>query len=325
MSKLLQSIYALLLLVNANSLISPCSLPVRSIKPVPLFSSVTDKVDQLLDMVVQSKDETVIRQTIEDLSSSSAQGSDAEDEETLFTPLLGNYNVSFTLPNAPNERPVGGKWNKGPFSIESQWQHLLPKKTQDSVAQAVNMIIVKALFWRIYVILRGDAFRLSPLDRDRVSAVRNTPGGLSPRTVRADFDPPRVVICTQAKKVLFSLSLGPTSSVFLDTTFCDNRVRIGKGSKGSRFVFVRSNDPVADEWKSLMELKPVGRRQLLSLFAGVGLPSLVGVWRCSGFFRFFSIFSALLCLPAALLVVLSTGGIEQDTPDGLSVSRQGTR
>lgn len=288
-----------------------------------MFSSVSDKVDQLLEMV-QSKNETAIREAIEELSASSPRGSDSDTEETLFTPILGNYNVSLTLPNAPNERPVGGKWNKGPFSIESQCQHLLPKKIPESVAQAVNMIIVKFLFWKIYVILRGDAFRLSSVDRDRVSAVRNTPGGLSPRTVRADFDPPRVVICTPStKKALCCLSLGPTSSVFLDTTFCDSRVRIGKGSKGSRFVFVRSTDPVADEWKSLVELKPVGKRQLFSLFGGAGLASLVGVWRCTGVFRFLSIFSAILCLPLALLAVISTGGIEQDRQDRLLMRKDG--
>ena len=317
MTRNIQSICALLLLTHANSLMSPSSARCRS----PLFSSVTDQVDQLLERV-QINDEAAIRQTIEELSSSN--GSDAEDEETLFTPLLGNYNVSYTLPNAPNERPVGGKWNQGPFSIESQWQHLLPKKRQDSVAQAVNMIIVKVLVWRIYVILRGDAFRLSSVDRDRVSAVRNTPGGLSPRTVRADFDPPRVVLCTPSKKALFSLSLGPTSSVFLDTTFCDDRVRIGKGSKGSRFVFVRSTDPVADEWKSLIELKPVGKSQLLSLFGGVGLTSLIGVWRCSGISRWLSILSSLVCLPVAVLAVISTGGIEQDKGDGLFWSKEGS-
>ncbi|GAX18184.1 hypothetical protein FisN_25Hh168 [Fistulifera solaris] len=303
---------ALILLIRANSLISPCPSLRRNVKP--LFSSVTDKVDQLLELVQHNSDETSIRQTIEELSALNSPRSDAEDDESLFKPLLGNYNVSFTLPNLPNERPVGGKWNRGPFVLESQWQHLIPKKVQNSVAQAVNMIIVRILFWRIYVILRGDAFRLSSLDRDRLSAVRNTPGGLSPRTVRADFDPPRVVLCTRQNKVLLSLSLGPTSSVFLDTTFCDNRVRIGKGSKGSRFVFVRSNDPVADEWKRLVAHKPVGKRQLVSFFGGFGLASLMGVWRCSGIFRNLSILGMLLCWPSALLAAVSTGGIEEDDP-----------
>ncbi len=290
-------------------------------KLVPLFSSVADKVDQLLEMVQHNSDEISIRQTIEELSASTSQRSESEDDESLFTPLFGNYNVSFTLPNAPNERPVGGKWNRGPFMIESQWQHLLPKKVQNSVAQAVNMVIVRVLFWRIYVILRGDAFRLSSLDRDRVSAVRNTPGGLSPRTVRADFDPPRVVLCTRQKKALLSLSLGPTSSVFLDTTFCDNRVRIGKGSKGSRFVFVRSTDPVADEWKSLVAHKPVGRKQLVSFFGGFGLASLIGVWRCSGILRILSILATLLSWPSALLAAISTGGIEEDDPTMMEGTR----
>lgn len=301
-----------------HSLILPCSQirTKRGPLPGPLFSSVSDRVDQVLK-VVQCNDETAIREAIDGLDALIAGGSDSDNEETLFTPLLGNYRVSFTLPSAPNERPVGGKWSKGPFlTMESQWQHLLPKKIPDSVAQAVNMIIVNVLFWKIYVILRGDAYRLGSLERDRVAAERGTPEGLSPRTVRANFDPPRIVICTRTKKALCCcLSLGPSSSVVLDTTFCDNRVRIGKGSKGSRFVFVRSADPVADEWKNLVELKPVGKRQLMSFFGGVGLASLAGVWYCSGIFRFLSIFTAILSLPLALLILISTGGIEQDRQD----------
>jgi hypothetical protein len=39
-----------------------------------------------------------------------------------------------------------------------------------------------------------------------------------------------------------SLRIGPESSVVLTTTYLDERVRLGKGSRGSRFIFVRGGE-----------------------------------------------------------------------------------
>lgn len=38
------------------------------------------------------------------------------------------------------------------------------------------------------------------------------------------------------------LRIGPPSSVVLTTTYLDQRVRLGKGSRGSLFVFTRGGD-----------------------------------------------------------------------------------
>ena len=61
---------------------------------------------------------------------------------------------------------------------------------------------------------------------------------LSPPNTRA---PPRQVDFERPVIKLLGLCLriGPPSDVLLRTTYLDDRVRLGKGSRGSRFVFTR--------------------------------------------------------------------------------------
>jgi hypothetical protein len=285
-------------------------LPTQSTR---LQSSTSDKVERLLELVLDPKNnDPAIRQSVSELRDEESLESATNSDLSLFTPLLGNYNVSCSLPSEPSEKPVGGKWNNGIFSIQQTWQHLVPALKPQSVAQAVNVIVLKAFFWRIHVILRGDAYAIDQDERVQIAAKRNTPGGLSLRTVRADFDPPRIVFSNKAKRVLLCLSLGPPSSVILDTPFCDDRVRIGKGSKGSQFVFVRSDDPVADEWKELVNIKVVSKRQLLALFGIIAATSLSTSWRLSGIGRWMTLFVGAASLISTIAIASSTGGIETD-------------
>ena len=52
--------------------------------------------------------------------------------------------------------------------------------------------------------------------------------------LQVSFEPPRVSLPGG-----ISLAVGPTSSVVLSTTYLDERVRLGKGGRGSSFVFTR--------------------------------------------------------------------------------------
>jgi hypothetical protein len=280
----------------------------------------SEKVDRLLQLVDdnQADDQPAIRQCLSDLGDES---SSLKIQDDIFEPLLGNYNVSSTLPAVPSEQPVGGKWNNGGlFAITQTWQHLLKPTKPESVAQAINVIVLKALSLTIHVILRGDAYALTESMRSEIAEMRATPGGLSPRTVRADFDPPRIVFSTttthennsEQLRPFFSLTLGPVSSVFLDTTYCDNRVRIGKGSKGSLFVFTRSKAPEANEWKDMMQIQPVGKRQLLAAFGILAGASGTASWRLSGLGRWLTLPLAVASLASAAVVWTSTGGIQRD-------------
>ncbi len=48
------------------------------------------------------------------------------------------------------------------------------------------------------------------------------------------FEPPKMTLGRD-----INLRIGPESSVQLTTTYLDERLRLGRGSRGSRFVFIR--------------------------------------------------------------------------------------
>mmetsp|Transcript_3039 Transcript_3039/g.6579 ORF Transcript_3039/g.6579 Transcript_3039/m.6579 type:complete len:565 (-) Transcript_3039:80-1774(-) len=134
--------------------------------------------------------------------------------------------------------------------------------------------------FRVTVILRGDAVPLSKEELGTMNANRTSSekkksranGGenetlddgdddvsldqLSDRTVRAYFDPPRIFLGKRRRKrfrpdngdsdhdgqeyTYIPLAVGPPSDVVLDTSYCDDVLRIGVGgTSGTRFVFTR--------------------------------------------------------------------------------------
>ena len=76
----------------------------------------------------------------------------------------------------------------------------------------------------------------------RISAAWDTLRRAQPLHLRASVDAAgRQVRFERPELVLpgLALRIGPPSSVQLATTFLDERVRLGRGSRGSRFVFAR--------------------------------------------------------------------------------------
>ena len=80
---------------------------------------------------------------------------------------------------------------------------------------------------------------------------------LTPNTVRVDFAPPIIAAGSPWLQRLFKLSVGPSTDVFLDTTFVDAQLRLGRGAtSGSRFVFKRVSDEnrvAAESWQGLVD------------------------------------------------------------------------
>jgi len=295
---------------------------VRRRTPIHASASEADeKVDRLLELVdVEEVDTEANGQEIQSVVLSLEQVTDPTD--TNFTALLGNYNVTHVIPSKPDEKPVGGKWSRGPvqalLKTRRTLQHLLTPKHSGSVAEAVNVITLSALrdSFRIHVILRGDAYELTEQERDNIVEERETPGGLSPRTVRADFDPPRIVLARQNSSLL-NLSVGPPSSVVLDTPYCDGRVRVGKGSRGSWFVFKRCYDDEADEWRAWIAQRPVRKATALAVLGGcfgIGIAgcNAKGIWRVGG------VALSAVSFVAGTMIGFSSGGIEQGGNNTLS-------
>ncbi len=250
-------------------------------------------VDKLLDLVEHKQEvtENLEENPIPDLMSklsSNAQNYvlDESCPSSLFDPLVGYYNVSYTLTSRPNDNPVGGKWTRGLWTIKRTMQHVLPPLplTTDSstiasraVAQVVNAIRLELLwgFVGVWVLLRGDAvpLKLDPTSsdtstEDSSNKSKKSPPKLLPnlsdRTVKAYFDRPLIGVSLRRRRNQNSkpflkrvLTLGPTSAVVLDTPYADSRIRLGKGgTSGSQFVFSRlpeTDQEAREGWKWLLE------------------------------------------------------------------------
>jgi len=80
---------------------------------------------------------------------------------------------------------------------------------------------------------------------------------LTSNLVRVDFAPPIIAAGPAWLQRLLKLSVGPATDVFLDTTFANSNVRLGRGAtSGSRFVFQKvteENTAAATSWSSLVE------------------------------------------------------------------------
>ncbi|CAM9731826.1 unnamed protein product [Scytosiphon promiscuus] len=167
--------------------------------------------------------------------------------------VFGNYNVAY-VSSGSSERgnPAGGRWRgrvgRSLFRTEEMFQHLVEPAT------AVNMIVFRALgLLRLCVTLRGD-FEAIP---DR------------PNFVKASFGAPLV---TFFGKRGLTIQSGPKSSVQLAATYVDERIRLGKGGRGSLFVFTRggsADTPQANEWEVYASdgARPVKSRFLAAAMA----------------------------------------------------------
>ena len=181
--------------------------------------------------------DTSIRDLMTDLSSIQ-QVSNTSTNEDLFGPLLGYYNVSYTLTENPNDNPVGGKWTRSLWTVKRTLQHVLPplpsSEEEDDdekgktvkatvVAQVVNAIKLDCLwgFVGIWVLLRGDAVPLKDdqevknIKEEESNGTKNenkknkkSPRKLLPdltdRTVRVYFDQPKIGISLFRKTSLLN-------------------------------------------------------------------------------------------------------------------------
>jgi hypothetical protein len=93
-----------------------------------------------------------------------------------------------------------------------------------------------------------------------------TEGGVKPDCPRIRFDPPRLSLGRAGR---LGLSAGPATDVYLDTTYLDAGVRVGKSLRsGARFIFARlpptARAPGAppDAWRELLAVPPVPTRAL---------------------------------------------------------------
>ena len=300
-------------------------------KTLPLHSTASDALIQTLDS--DPDDETQLKSCIDNLEAAITPPS--EEEEANFDPLLGLYEVSFVKTKKPKDNPVGGKWTRKTgiaqklLRTRRSFQHILPTNStglgalfgegRKVVGEAINVISLEALWGllRLTVILRGDAIPLTKEERTNTTRVAQP---LSPLAVKALFDAPRIVVGKKGKIV--NISVGPKTSVLLDTLFCDNQLRLGMGgTSGSRFVFRRcpDDDEEANEFRALLG-KPMKKLYSFSVLGAIAALGIAGV--AKGVLRILSGMVATFAVLIAGLIAFSGGGIERGDM-GVSMRKEG--
>lgn len=182
-------------------------------------------VDELLKRIsksdsghaLQENEEAAVNELINQLEDVGRQ----QEPRPLENPLIfGNCNVAFSsTQQAPKQsgQPAGGGFRSKPGRLLFQTRELCqsifrPDLATNKVGFALFGFILGSIG------LRGTF----------------TPQGDSKDTVRVDFEPPRLELPGG-----INLAVGPTSSVVLSTTYLDERVRLGRGGRGSSFVFTK--------------------------------------------------------------------------------------
>ena len=101
-----------------------------------------------------------------------------------------------------------------------------------------------------------------------------------------------------------AFTLGPTSSVVIDTPYVDDRIRIGiGGTSGTKFVFARVNDndkEATDDWKWLLEQPSILTKKKTSWI----LAMIAAVSSCVGLRMSMSIVSKWMTGVSTVLSVL---------------------
>lgn len=160
-------------------------------------SSMRKSTDVCVGLLLRETQQDAPNQTvIQDLMNELTLNATMEEPSPSWEPLIGYYNVSYTLAARPKDNPVGGKWTRSPtmglrpWSVQRTLQHILPMEPSNinvsaaaaaaagvtsnnttvavsasasAVAQVINAIRLDCLdgWLGIWVILRGDAVPLS--------------------------------------------------------------------------------------------------------------------------------------------------------------------
>ncbi|KAG7667658.1 hypothetical protein Ndes2526B_g01958 [Nannochloris sp. 'desiccata'] len=173
----------------------------------------------------------------------------AQEPRPLNNPLIwGNFNVAYTSQgNAQSGAPAGGRFRSGIGKILFRTTRLCQSVLQpDLVTNKIEALLFG--FLPIAVGLRGYL----------VSIPQQEGGPNKQDCVKVFFDPPELTLPGG-----INTRIGPPSSVVLTTTFLNERVRLGLGSRGSLFVFTRGGD------SDLAEMDQVGLKRTTK--AGIAL------------------------------------------------------
>lgn len=128
-------------------------------------------------------------------------------------------------------------------------------------------------------------------------------------TVRAYFDSPEITLGG-----LPTFKIGPPSSVVLSTTYLDENVRLGKGSRGSLFVFTRKSKEQSERDRARWRVGAFGVTVMLLCTAALGFFA-VKRFKLLGTTELAVATIAAVCVSFAMALVMRQGGIVAEDAD----------
>uniref|UniRef100_A0A7S2Y058 Plastid lipid-associated protein/fibrillin conserved domain-containing protein n=1 Tax=Fibrocapsa japonica TaxID=94617 RepID=A0A7S2Y058_9STRA len=208
--------------------------------------------------------------------------------------IFGNYNVAYvSTGKAPSQKgnPAGGgfrgKIGRKFFQTTAVFQHLVAPN------QVINMVQFKMLGR-----FPGCTTLMGTFEKINVPDL--------PNAVRAKFQPPRVTIGSSGK---FTLQIGPQSQVTLGTPYVDDKVRVGRGGRGSLFLFTRDGPAQMEQaelWRKYSQVPAINGKVLGVMLMVLGLTLGLSIARSTG----------IGMLVAGVYFFFSKGGILSDEKPG---------
>ena len=214
--------------------------------------------------------------------------------------LLGDWDVCFVGVGARRRgQPAGGRFRGSSplrrwlWRTEAVRQAVLPPATPGAGPEIVNRVSFR-LCGAVpgHVALRGDAGPVPGAPTD------------DGQTVRVVFDPP-ILALAPGTPFASGLKLGGKSWVQLATPYVDDRVRLGVGSLGSRFLFSRAapDTHAATPESAGATTKPLGWLALAALAAGLAVAAVGLATRAPLFARALAPAPALVCAALVAAVI----------------------
>jgi hypothetical protein len=191
--------------------------------------------------------------------------------------ILGNYEVAYVgVGNAQDGNPAGGGFRgnnaRKLFLTDGIYQHILNEPVTNQI-MVINYItgILFGVF-RLSVVLEGVAQKL--VESERLKIKERYGNVMSLGSVQANFKSPLIGIEMQTKNntknKIYTIRIGPPSSVVLDTPYVCPLVRLGKGSRGSTFIFRRTNSSASDGYIRVIKNKVIQGKKLGTLMLIIG-------------------------------------------------------
>jgi hypothetical protein len=210
--------------------------------------------------------------------------------------LIGNYNVSYVGKGATRSdadgNPAGGRFRGGLgqfiYRNDGLYQNLYKRSDlhtssstgsiatdamKEEAVGVVNMIAGRLFgVLPLTVILNGYVRAVNQTARAALTEKYGTP--LTGGTVKAFFEPPLLCLGSSTNSMSVVVQAGRTSSVVLDTPYVDSQLRVGVGSRGSSFIFKRTDASLAGEWVSWLRRdklpsRPLGLTILVASFGAM--------------------------------------------------------